>query len=85
MSSCVARRQACAGVDEKSTRSASSIAALRLGDAPRVMRRLVRDVDAARVDEQEALARPLARELLAVARHARRLVDDGGAGARSAG
>ena len=42
-------------------------------------RRRVGDVDAARVDEEEALAAPLADQLLAVARHARRLVHDGGA------
>ena len=47
-------------------------------------RRLVGDVDAARVDEQEALAGPLADELLAVARDARRLVDDGRARAGEA-
>ena len=39
-------------------------------------RRRVGHVDAARVDEDEALPRPLADDLLAVARHARRLEDD---------
>ena len=39
-------------------------------------RRLVGDVDAAGVDQQEALRAPLADELLAVARDARRLVHD---------
>ena len=49
-----------------------------LGDRARDRRR-VGDVDAAGVDEQEALAVPLADELLAVARDARRLVHDRGA------
>ena len=40
-------------------------------------RRRIDDVDAARVDEQETLAGPLADDLLAVSRHAGRLVDDG--------
>ena len=40
-------------------------------------RRLVGDVDAARVDQQEALRAPLADQLLAVARDARRRVHDG--------
>ena len=43
-------------------------------------RRTVGEVDSAGVDEQEALSTPLALELLAVARNARGLVDDGGAG-----
>ena len=46
-----------------------------LGDRAR-HRRLIRDVDAAGVDQQEALAVPVADELLAVARDARRLVHD---------
>ena len=46
-----------------------------LGDLLR-QRRGVGDVDAARVDEQEAVSGPLADELLAVARDSRRLVDD---------
>ena len=44
-------------------------------------RRLVGDVDAAGVDQEEALAGPLDDELLAVARDAGRLVDDRLAGA----
>jgi len=46
-----------------------------LRDRPR-QRRRVGDVDAAGVDEHEPLARPLADELLPVARHARGLVHD---------
>ena len=45
-------------------------------------RRGVGDVDAAGVDQDEARAGPLADELLPVARHPRRLVDDGGAALR---
>ena len=55
-----------------------------LGDLARD-RRAVGDVDAAGVDEQEALPAPLADELLAVARDARRLVDDGLRAIRSGG
>ena len=44
-------------------------------------RRLVGDVDPSGVDEQEAAPAPLADELLPVAGHARRLVDDRSAGA----
>ena len=43
-------------------------------------RRPVGDVHASGIDEHEALAGPLALELLAVARHPGRLVDDRGAG-----
>ena len=63
-----------------------------LGDrAARLLRDLLRqrrrvgDVDAAGVDEQEALAGPLADDLLAVARHTGRLVDDRLRASRSAG
>ena len=76
----VARRQAGAGVDEKYHEVGLLDRRPGLGDCAASNHGLVRDVDAARVHEQEALARPLAEELLAVARHARRLVDDGGAG-----
>ena len=76
----VARRQAGAGVHEEEHEVRLLDRRPRLGDRPARDRRVVRDVDAARVHEQEALARPLAEELLAVARHTRRLVDDGGAG-----
>ena len=76
----VARRQPGAGVDEEEHEVRLLDRRPRLGDRPARDRRVVRDVDAARVDEQEALARPLAEELLTVARHARRLVDYGGAG-----
>ena len=48
-----------------------------VGDRARDRRR-VGDVDAAGVDEEEAPVPPLAEELLAVARDARRLVHDGG-------
>ena len=43
---------------------------------------LAGDVDAAGIDQQEALARPLADELLAVARRPARVVHDGGARTR---
>ena len=52
-----------------------------LGDRAR-HRRLIRDVHAAGVDQEEALAVPVADELLAVARDARRLVHDRAARAR---
>ena len=63
----------------KRTRSASATASRAcIGDRPR-HRVGARDVDAAGVDEQEALAVPLADELLAVARDTGRLVHDRGA------
>ena len=43
-------------------------------------RRRVRDVDTTGVDQDEALAAPLADELLAVTRHSGALVHDGRAG-----
>ena len=54
-----------------------------VGDRARDRRR-VGDVDAAGVDQPELRPGPLADELLAVARDAGRLVDDGGARARQA-
>ena len=61
----------------KRTRSASAIAARAWSAICCVSGERVGDVDAAGVDEQEARARPLADELLAVARDAGRLVHDG--------
>ena len=61
----------------KSTRSASPIAARACSTIAACDRRRVDDVDAAGVDDREPLACPLADELLAVAGHARGLVDDG--------
>ena len=75
----VARRQAGPSVDQEEHEVGLLDRRSRLRDGATRDRRLVRDVDAARVDEQEALTRPLAEQLLAVARDARRLVDDGGA------
>ena len=75
---------ACASTTNR-TRSASAIAARAWSAIERVIGDAVGDVDAAGVDQQEALPVPLADELLAVARHARRLVDDGRARRRSAG
>ena len=73
----VARRHARARVDdeEDEIRLVDPVARLR-GDRLR-QRRLVGDVDAARVEEHEALANPFADDLLPVARHAGGLVDDG--------
>ena len=62
--------------DEEDEVGLGDRAARLLGDLLR-QRRRVGDVDAAGVDEQEALAGPLADDLLAVARDAGRLVDDG--------
>ena len=66
----------------KSTRSASSIAARRLLGDLGAERPALGLVDAARVDQPEPGARPLAEQLLAVARDARRLVHDRGAALR---
>ena len=76
----VARRQPCARVDDEEHEVGLLDRRPRLGDGAARDRRVVGDVDAARVHEQEALACPLAEELLAVAGHSRRLVDDRGAG-----
>src|SRR5579862_38992 len=75
----VARRHAGARVDdeENEIRFLDRLARLP-GDRLRHRRR-IGDVDAARVEEHEALVEPLADDLLAVARHAGCLVDDGGA------
>ena len=75
----VARRHAGARVDdeEHEIRLPHRLARL-LRDRAR-QRRRVGDVHSARVDEHEALARPLADELLSVTRHPRHLVHDGGA------
>ena len=71
----VPRAHACLGVDDEEHEIGLRDRLLRLhGDRLR-HRRLVGDVDAARVDQQEALAVPVGDELLAVAGHARRLVD----------
>ena len=61
--------------DEEDEVGLGDRAARLLGDLLR-QRRRVGDVHAAGVDEQEALAGPLADDLLAVARDAGRLVDD---------
>ncbi len=60
----------------KSTRSASSTARRACSATILRERRRVGDVDAAGVDEDEALAGPLAHDLLAIAGHPRRLEDD---------
>ena len=75
----VARRQSGPSVNQEEHEVGLLDRRSRLGHGAARDRRFIRDVDAARVHEQEALAGPLAEELLAVARHARRLVDDGGA------
>ena len=80
----VARRDPGARVDdeEHEVRLGDRTARL-LGDLLRERRR-VGDVDPARVDEEEALPCPFADELLAVARHAGRLVNHRLAGAGQA-
>ena len=62
--------------DEQDEVGLGDRAASLVGDLLR-QRRRVGDVDAAGVDEQEAVPSPLADDLLAVARDAGRLVDDG--------
>ena len=81
----VARRDPDLGVDDEEDEVGlgDRLAGLdgdRAGD-----RRLVGDVDAAGVDQEEAPAGPLDDELLAVARDARGLVDDRLRACRSAG
>ena len=75
----VARRDPALASTTKSTRSASVDRLARLRGDLRSERPRVRAIDAARVDEPEVRSRPLAQKLLAVARDAGRLVDDGGA------
>ena len=73
----VARRDPGPGVDDEEDEVGFGDRRPRLVGDLLGQRRAVGDVDAARVDEQEAVAGPLADELLAVARDSGCLVDDG--------
>ncbi len=72
----VARREAGAGVDHDRDHVGLLDGPPRLGRDLRLHGRVVADVDAAGVDQDERAPAPVAGHLVAVARHARALVDD---------
>ena len=74
----VARRHTCPGVDDEQDEVGLLDGSARLRRDVPPEGAGVRLVDAPRVDQAERDAVPVAQQLLAVARHARRLVHDGG-------